>query len=132
MSTARRTAIARLLTLSAAFAAALNGTMVMPLIVLALSRIPGISEGTATAIAAAEFSSRQVNANNRGLRACEPTEEEERSAAGRADLQGAFKAPGSENLAKGRQLACHLGRREKMIRANKIHEARHTFRRSRE
>ncbi|MBV8124650.1 MAG: hypothetical protein JO370_11300 [Paucibacter sp.] len=43
------------MTLSAAFAAALNGTMVMPLIVLALSRIPGIDEGTATAIAAAEL-----------------------------------------------------------------------------
>ena len=48
-------AIKRVLSLSAAFAAALNGTMVMPLIVLALSRIPGIDEATATAIAAAEL-----------------------------------------------------------------------------
>jgi predicted MFS family arabinose efflux permease len=48
-------AIRRVISLSAAFAAALNGTMVMPLIVLALSRIPGIDEATATAIAAAEL-----------------------------------------------------------------------------
>ena len=48
-------AIPRVFSLSAAFAAALNGTMVMPLIVLALSRIPGIDEATATAIAAAEL-----------------------------------------------------------------------------
>ena len=48
-------AVRRVISLSAAFAAALNGTMVMPLIVLALSRIPGIDEGTATAIAAAEL-----------------------------------------------------------------------------
>jgi MFS transporter, DHA1 family, inner membrane transport protein len=48
-------AIKRVFGLGAAFAAALNGTMVMPLIVLALHRIPGIDEGTATAIAAAEL-----------------------------------------------------------------------------
>lgn len=41
--------------LSAAFAAALNGTMVMPLIVLALARIPGISEETATLVASVEI-----------------------------------------------------------------------------
>ncbi|MTV41225.1 MFS transporter [Duganella radicis] len=41
--------------LSAAFAAALNGTMVMPLIVMALCRIPGIDEATATAVASAEI-----------------------------------------------------------------------------
>jgi MFS transporter, DHA1 family, inner membrane transport protein len=41
--------------LSAAFGAALNGTMVMPLIVMALNRIPGIGEGAATAIAACEL-----------------------------------------------------------------------------
>ncbi len=45
----------RIIGLSAAFAAALNGTMVMPLIVLALSRIPGISESTATLVASAEI-----------------------------------------------------------------------------
>jgi MFS transporter, DHA1 family, inner membrane transport protein len=48
-------AIKRVFGLGAAFAAALNGTMVMPLIVLALNRIPGIDTGTATAIAAAEL-----------------------------------------------------------------------------
>ncbi|MBV8122867.1 MAG: hypothetical protein JO370_02150 [Paucibacter sp.] len=37
------------------FAAALNGTMVMPLVVLALTRVPGIDEASATAIAAAEL-----------------------------------------------------------------------------
>jgi hypothetical protein len=72
-------------------------------------------------VAAAKFSSLQVNANNRGLRARNPTEEEERTAAGRADLQGAFRAPGSENLAKGRQLAYHLACGQKVIAANKIH-----------
>ncbi len=41
--------------LSATFAAALNGTMVMPLIVMAVSRLPGIDEGLATAIAASEI-----------------------------------------------------------------------------
>lgn len=41
--------------LSAAFAAALNGTMVMPLIVMALCRVPGIDEATATAVASAEI-----------------------------------------------------------------------------
>jgi len=41
--------------LSAAFAAALNGTMVMPLIVLVLARIPGISEETATLVASVEI-----------------------------------------------------------------------------
>jgi predicted MFS family arabinose efflux permease len=41
--------------LSAAFAAALNGTMVMPLIVMALCRIPGIDEATATLVASAEI-----------------------------------------------------------------------------
>ncbi len=45
----------RIIGLSAAFAAALNGTMVMPLIVLALSRIPGITESTATLVASAEI-----------------------------------------------------------------------------
>src|SRR5690242_14617717 len=45
----------RIIGLSAAFAAALNGTMVMPLIVLALTRIPGISESTATLVASAEI-----------------------------------------------------------------------------
>lgn len=45
----------RIIGLSAAFAAALNGTMVMPLIVMALSRIPGISESTATLVASAEI-----------------------------------------------------------------------------
>jgi predicted MFS family arabinose efflux permease len=48
-------AILRIVRLSAAFAAALNGTMVMPLIVLALNRIPGIDETTATLIASAEI-----------------------------------------------------------------------------
>jgi MFS transporter, DHA1 family, inner membrane transport protein len=48
-------AIKRVFGLSAAFAAALNGTMVMPLIVLALNRIPRIDETSATAIAAAEL-----------------------------------------------------------------------------
>lgn len=47
--------IKRVFGLSAAFAAAMNGTMVMPLIVLALNRIPGIDTGTATAIAACEL-----------------------------------------------------------------------------
>ena len=46
---------ARVIGLSAAFAAALNGTMVMPLIVLALCRVPGIDEATATAVASAEI-----------------------------------------------------------------------------
>lgn len=41
--------------LSASFAAALNGTMVMPLIVMAMSRLPGIDEGLATAVAASEI-----------------------------------------------------------------------------
>jgi len=41
--------------LSATFAAALNGTMVMPLIVMAMSRLPGIDEALATAVAAAEI-----------------------------------------------------------------------------
>jgi predicted MFS family arabinose efflux permease len=45
----------RIIGLSAAFAAALNGTMVMPLIVLALTRIPGISESGATLVASAEI-----------------------------------------------------------------------------
>ncbi|MBV8665740.1 MAG: MFS transporter [Burkholderiaceae bacterium] len=45
----------RIVGLSAAFATALNGTMFMPLIVLALSRVPGISESTATAVASAEI-----------------------------------------------------------------------------
>jgi MFS transporter, DHA1 family, inner membrane transport protein len=48
-------AIKRVFGLGAAYAAALNGTMVMPLIVLALNRIPGIDESRATAIAAAEL-----------------------------------------------------------------------------
>ena len=41
--------------LSATFAAALNGTMVMPLIVMAMSRLPGIDEGLATAVASCEI-----------------------------------------------------------------------------
>ena len=45
----------RIIGLSAAFATALNGTMVMPLIVMALSRIPGITESTATLVASAEI-----------------------------------------------------------------------------
>ncbi|MDN3922363.1 MFS transporter [Roseateles violae] len=53
MSSVKR--VFRVFSLAAAFAAALNGTMVMPLIVLALTRIPGIDEGRATAIAAAEL-----------------------------------------------------------------------------
>jgi MFS transporter, DHA1 family, inner membrane transport protein len=51
----RMSAIKRVFGLGAAYAAALNGTMVMPLIVLALNRIPGIDESRATAIAAAEL-----------------------------------------------------------------------------
>ncbi len=47
--------IRRIIGLSAAFAAALNGTMVMPLIVLSLTRVPGITESTATMIASAEI-----------------------------------------------------------------------------
>jgi len=49
------TAIRRAFSLGATFAAALNGTMVMPLIVLALTRVRGIDEATATAVAAAEL-----------------------------------------------------------------------------
>ena len=45
----------RVIGLSAAFGAALNGTMLMPLIVLALNRVPGIGAGAATAIAACEL-----------------------------------------------------------------------------
>jgi predicted MFS family arabinose efflux permease len=45
----------RIIGLSAAFAAALNGTMVMPLIVMALTRVPGISESMATLVASAEI-----------------------------------------------------------------------------
>lgn len=45
----------RIIGLSAAFATALNGTMVMPLIVMALTRIPGITESTATIVASAEI-----------------------------------------------------------------------------
>lgn len=45
----------RIIGLSAAFASALNGTMVMPLIVMALTRIPGITESTATIVASAEI-----------------------------------------------------------------------------
>lgn len=45
----------RVIGLSAAFAAALNGTMVMPLIVLALCHVPGIDEATATLVASAEI-----------------------------------------------------------------------------
>lgn len=41
--------------LSATFAAALNGTMVMPLIVMAMGRLPGFDEGMATAVAACEI-----------------------------------------------------------------------------
>lgn len=48
-------AIRRAFSLGTTFAAALNGTMVMPLIVLALARVPGIDEASATAIAAAEL-----------------------------------------------------------------------------
>lgn len=45
----------RITGLAAAFATALNGSMVMPLIVLALNRIPGITESSATVIASAEI-----------------------------------------------------------------------------
>jgi predicted MFS family arabinose efflux permease len=45
----------RIIGLSAAFATALNGSMVMPLIVMALCRIPGITESTATMVASAEI-----------------------------------------------------------------------------
>jgi len=48
-------ALRRAFGLGATFAAALNGTMVMPLIVMALTRVGGIDEGTATAVAAAEL-----------------------------------------------------------------------------
>lgn len=41
--------------LSAAFAVALNGTMVMPAIVLAMQGLPGYDEGLATAVASAEL-----------------------------------------------------------------------------
>ncbi len=41
--------------ISAAYAVALNGTMVMPIVVLALGRIPGYDEGTATLVASAEL-----------------------------------------------------------------------------
>ncbi len=44
-----------ILGLSAAFAVALNGTMVMPIIVLAVDRIPGFDEATATLISSAEI-----------------------------------------------------------------------------
>jgi len=47
--------IGRIVGLSAAFATALNGSMVMPLIVMSLSRIPGITESTATMVASAEI-----------------------------------------------------------------------------
>jgi len=45
----------RIIGLSAAFAIALNGSMVMPLIVMALSRIQGITESTATIVASVEI-----------------------------------------------------------------------------
>ena len=41
--------------LSAAFASALNGTMVMPVMAMALGRIPGINDTLATAIGSAEI-----------------------------------------------------------------------------
>jgi MFS transporter, DHA1 family, inner membrane transport protein len=41
--------------LSAAFAVALNGTMVMPMIVIAIDKIPGYDEGMATLVASAEI-----------------------------------------------------------------------------
>ncbi|WP_316189894.1 MFS transporter [Bradyrhizobium sp. SZCCHNS1054] len=44
-----------ILSLSAAFAVALNGTMVTPIIVLAISRLPGWDEGSATLVAACEI-----------------------------------------------------------------------------
>jgi len=50
-----RSGTTRIIGLSAAFATALNGTMVMPLIVMALTRIPGITESTATIVASAEI-----------------------------------------------------------------------------
>jgi len=45
----------RILSLSAAFAAALNGTMVMPLVVMALNHVDGVSESMATVIASLEI-----------------------------------------------------------------------------
>jgi len=48
----------------------------------------------------------------------------------RADLQGAFRAPGSENLAKGRQLIRHLFGAEKVISEDKIHHPRYAISRS--
>lgn len=45
----------RYLGLSAAFALGLNGTMVMPAIVLAMTRIPGYDEGLATLVSSAEL-----------------------------------------------------------------------------
>ncbi|MCF3641277.1 MFS transporter [Rhizobium sp. TRM95111] len=44
-----------ILGLSSAFAVALSGTMVMPIVVLAMSRIPGFDEATATIVASAEL-----------------------------------------------------------------------------
>lgn len=44
-----------ILALSLTFAAALNGTMVMPLIVMAAGRLPGFDEGLATAVVASEI-----------------------------------------------------------------------------
>jgi predicted MFS family arabinose efflux permease len=44
-----------LIALSAAFAVALNGTMVMPLVVTAIGRLPGYDEGLATLVASAEI-----------------------------------------------------------------------------
>ncbi len=44
-----------ILGLSAAYAAALNGTMVMPVVVLAISKLPGYDEGLATLVASAEL-----------------------------------------------------------------------------
>ncbi len=44
-----------ILSLSAAFAVAMNGTMVAPMVVLAVSRLPGYGEATATMVAACEI-----------------------------------------------------------------------------
>lgn len=44
-----------ILSLSAAFAVAMNGTMVAPMVVLAVSRLPGYGEASATLVAASEI-----------------------------------------------------------------------------
>lgn len=44
-----------ILSLSAAFAVALNGTMVMPVVVMTIGRLPGYDEATATLVASTEI-----------------------------------------------------------------------------